>query len=414
MKFQKSILAAAVLMACAASASAADNFKVVATNVTNNQTATFGFSTALTTLDSLQAQYLQTKLPSYTGNEVARFNMDYRGLAINLAFNTLNSSTLDFSIPVLGINQQFTGSTRNASQSLLVDYMKTGDLLGLIQKKLAEVSPIDPIAGNPNSMMSQMVANDFNNAFLATASNIAPPPQTATAGEKADSSSNNLIGIGLRFGQYKQGDLNSQSVTIPFSYTIRSDIDPRRQLIFNVPVTYTTVEGAKAYFVGAGAAYRIPMNDHWTLTPAFNYGLTGAPDLGSAAQVMSGSLSSTYILNMSGFDLAIGNMIGYYKTLKFSTSGYSYDPGIQNTVFRNGIMLSQPINFMGRKMSIEYSLVDTRFTGTALYNKGYDEIGITIGTNKSAQSARSYLRAGANFLVSPQSKGFSLNLGYWF
>ena len=39
---------------------------------------------------------------------------------------------------------------------------------------------------------------------------------------------------------------------------------------------------------------------------------------------------------------------------------------------------------------------------------------VTLGTNKSAQSSRSYMRAGATYLFSPQSKGFSLNFGYWF
>jgi hypothetical protein len=130
--------------------------------------------------------------------------------------------------------------------------------------------------------------------------------------------------------------------------------------------------------------------------------------------MVSGSLTSSYVINRDGYDIAIGNMVGYYQTLKAQAGDFSYDPGIKNTIFRNGVMLSQPINAFGKGMSIEYSLIDTRFTGDALYTDGYDEIGITLGTNKSANSARSYLRAGVSYLTSSTAKGFTANLGYWF
>jgi hypothetical protein len=77
-------------------------------------------------------------------------------------------------------------------------------------------------------------------------------------------------------------------------------------------------------------------------------------------------------------------------------------------------MLSQPINAFGQGMSIEYSLIDTRFTGDALYIDGYDEIGVTLGTNKSANSSRSYLRAGLTYRFSDKAKGLTANVGYWF
>ena len=404
MNINKVLITLAGLLACAHVAVAADIYTVTAS--IGGQTVNLGFSTSLTTLDSLQTENLSASLPSYTGVEVATFVVNYRGLPLNMAYPTANSTLLTFDIPSLGISQTFTGATRNESKRLLVDYLKKGDFLGLMQKKLAEVSPVDPTAGNPNSLMSQMIANDFATGFLNGASNIAP--QTAGA------ESTNLIGVGLRFGQYRQDGLSSQSITLPFSYTIRSDIDPRRQLIISLPVSQTTVEGAKAYYVGGGLTYRFPMNDQWTLTPSVSYALTGSVDLGSFSQIAAGSLTSTYVFNQPGFDIAVGNMIGYYKTLKFSHSGYSYDPGIANTVFRNGVMFSTPTNAFGKTMSIEYSLIDTRFTGSALYTRSYDEIGVTLGTNKHAQSARSYFRGGMNYLFSPKSKGFSINLGYWF
>lgn len=369
------------------------------------QSASYGFNTAQEAINAFQQQKLQQHF-TYVGTEQVAVDLNYRGLGLILDY-AAGSTSLNLNIPSLSISRTFSGGTRDQSQSLLYDFFKSGDILGQIMKKLAETSPVDPIAGNPNSLMSQMVASDYNSGFTSTVSNIAQQ-----AGQAAGTP--NLVGLGLRFGSFKQSDFKSNSVALPLSYTIRSDIDPRRQLIINIPLAQTDTQGAKSYYVGSGVTYRRPMNDNWTLAPSFQYAITGSADLGSVAQIVSGSLTSTYIINRDSYDIGIGNMVGYYKTLKFSSSGYSFDPGIKNTVLRNGAMLSMPLAALGRNMTIEYSLVDTRFTGSALYMKSYDELGITIGTNKSATSARSYLRGGISYLHSAQSKGFTANFGYWF
>jgi hypothetical protein len=224
----------------------------------------------------------------------------------------------------------------------------------------------------------------------------------------------NLLGLGLRFGQYRQADVDSRSITLPLSYTIRSDLDPRRQLVINLPISRTEVQGSTSYYTGLGLAYRVPLTDNWSVTPAGNYAVTGSVDLGSMAQMASASLTSSYVFELGSKDLVIGNMVGWYRTLKFSHDGYSYDPGLSNVVFRNGAMLSVPFRLAGKAMAVEYSLIDTRFKGSELYLNNYHEAGITLGTNRSASSARSFLRAGATYLWSAKSKGFTLNIGYWF
>lgn len=386
---------------------AADLFTVDGTvTYGTTQTQSYSFKTAEDALDAFKNENLQSRFSNYTDTAQANLTLGFRGLPMAVSY-TANSTTLVFSVPSLGITQSFTGTTRDASQEQFSDFMKKngGDILNRIMKKLAEVSPDDPVAGNPNSLMGQMVANDFANGFSNVATNIGAAPN-----EKV----NNLIGIGARFTSLRQNGNNSNNFAIPFSYTVRSDIDPRRQLIFNLPVSYTEVEGAKAYSAGFGASYRFPMNDAWTLTPSLNYGLAGSRDLGAVGQAVGASIASTYIFTKPSYDIAIGNMVGHYRTLKLTAGDYSYNPGIANTVFRNGVMYSRPVTAFGKKMSIEYSLIDTRYTGTKLYNQGYDELGVTLGTNKRANSARSFFRAGASYLHSASSKGFTLNVGYWF
>jgi hypothetical protein len=402
------ILALAPL-AFALSAHADDLYRFQVTM--NGRTTNFGFQTTQDTVDAFTNNTLSRYVQGYTGAEAVDIALDYRGLRIQTAFpnafgGAANYAEMRFTIPSLGIDQRFTGTDRDDSAERLLDYLKSTDLLGLINRKLVAVSPFDPIAGNPNSMMSQMVANDFAGGMGDAGGRNAPQ-----AGKEATP---NLIGLGLRFGQYRQADVDSKSVTLPFSYTIRSDIDPRRQLVINLPISRTEVQGATSYYSGLGLAYRLPMNDNWTLTPSGNYAVTGSVDLGSMAQMASFSLTSAYVFELSNMDLTIGNMAGYYRTLKLSHDGYSYDPGIANTVLRNGIMLSSPLTLFGKAMSIEYSAIDTRFSGSELYLSNYHEIGVTLGTNRSASSARSFLRAGASYLFSSRSKGLTVNLGYWF
>jgi hypothetical protein len=347
----------------------------------------------------------------YTDQTAAVIRFGYRGLPIVL-ITSINSPGIQLLIPGLNERQPFNAqTTRDGNVDDLETYLKNsgGDILNRLQQLLAKTSPIDPIAGNPSSMQSRMVSEDFDRNFTQFASNI------KDGGPAAGESVNNLIGIGMSYANYSQGGLSSSVVTLPLSYTSRSDLDPRRQLTFYVPITVSEVAGAKSYGVNLGVAYRIPVNDEWALTPAVGYGISGSVDLGSAAAMMAASLTSQYTIRRDGYDLAIGNMVGMYQSSKFKVGDYSFDPKISNTVLRNGIMASIPTMVMGKKMAVEISFVNTLYSGTDLYSNQYNEIGVTLGTNKNANSARSYLRAGMTYLQGQNDiKGFRLNVGYWF
>lgn len=324
----------------------------------------------------------------------------------------LNSSSVTLVIPGLSESVLFKDKTsRDGNVEDLKDYLKNtgGDILNRLQQLLAKSSPIDPIAGNPSSMQSRMVGDDFDRNFIQSASNI----KTATTGEAAPV--NNLTSLGMSYGNYSQAGINSSVVTLPLSYTTRSDIDPRRQLTFYAPITVSDAAGAKSYGINLGVSYRIPVNDDWALTPALGYGISGSVDLGSAAAMLAASLTSQYTWKMNGFDLAMGNMVGLYQSSKFSVGDYSFDPKISNTVLRNGLMASIPTVVMGQKMALEFSYINTVYTGTELYSNQYNEIGVTLGTNKGANNARNYLRAGLTYLEGQNDvRGVRLNLGYWF
>ncbi len=405
--------AAMAALACALGAApaafAADNFGY-SLSVNGGAAVSQGFQTAEDFLNGFDRAAIERLVSTYNeATDSAAFTASFRGIPVNLAFPTVGSTLLTFNVPTLGISQSFTGATRDASQQLLEDFLKTNgqDILSRILKEAAKVSPNDPIAGNPASMMGGMVANGYDASFTSQASQI-------ISGVPQPGDRSNQLGLGLRFGSYKTGDVNTQTTTIPLSYTVRFDGDPRKQIVINLPFTYGTTEGAKLMNFAPSVSLRLPMNDRWTLTPTVSYGVTGSVDLASVAQMASVAVTSVYTIPVGDWAVSIGNMIGHYKTLKISIGDFSSDPDIANTVYRNGVLVSQPVTFLGGDKILEYSWVDTRYTGTALYMKWYDEIGLTLGTARGRDGLKSYFRAGVSYLYSAGSNGYALKFGYWF
>lgn len=332
---------------------------------------------------------------------MGRFN----DVNVVLRYNA-SSNTLNYDFVELGMRGSFTGANRDQSEELFEEYVKKGDILGKVLRYQAKNSPTSALTGEGGAIPMLAMA-DFNTSF-DNASQIGVPDQNQTA--------NNLIGVGLSYGSYNiDGNEDVKTTSLPLSYTIRNNIDPRRQLVLSMPLTQVSVDGAKAFHGGLGAAYRLPLTDRWTLTPGARYSVVASKDRATVSTVMSASLMSTYVLPLGSFDLAMGNMVGVYKTGKFSSGDYSFDPDVNLKMTRNGLMASVPTAMFGSKMAAEFSIIDTRYLGSEKpFVTDSQEVGITLGTNRKASNARSFTRLGATYVRSKTTKGFTVNLGFWF
>ena len=326
---------------------------------------------------------------------------------VNMIFSyDANSNTLNYNFVELNESGSFTGANRDLSEELFEDYIEKSDILGRLINYQARNSPTSPITGVGGAIPT-IGAADFANSF-DTMSNIGNPGQS-------EGGNNNLIGIGLSYGSYNiTGTDDVKTTSLPLSYTVRNDIDPRRQLVLSMPLTKITTGDAASYHGGLGAAYRFPLSDRWTITPGAKYSIVASKDRATVATIMSASLMSTYVIPMGGYHLGVGNMVGVYKTGKFSTGEYEYDPGIDLKMTRNGLLLAMPTTFFGSKLSGEVSLIDTRYLGDKPYVANTQEIGITLGTNKRAGNARSFTRMGLSYVRGKDTSGFTANLGFWF
>ncbi len=415
-----SVVAAALLTT---TANAGDLFSVTATM--GATTAYKGAGTVQELFDAIgQQSTIQTYLPGYNGTQAVSLVANYRGVRINFSYAGAGSTTLVMSIPDIGINESFTGSTREDSQDMLTDWMKKNGASAVekLMKKLAEVSPSDPIAGNPNSLMSQNVATSFNYGFsdVVKSKNYTPESQKG-----------NVVSLSAQYFAMKDGDISSKKYALPLSYSVVSDSNPDRKLNILVPVAMTDVEGAKAAELGFGLSANLPVTQNWTLTPAVLYGVTGSVDLGSLGQVGTASITSAYKIKAPGGLVGIGNMVGYTRTLKLYSGEYAYDPGIRNVVFKNGLLYDIDMSNVASNTSLELFANHTQFTGTKLYTNSYVETGFSYGFAKVKQhypsgmsleqkamakvyETMSQLRLGVTYLTSAHAKGFQLNFGYSF
>jgi hypothetical protein len=322
---------------------------------------------------------------------------------VTLGYET-NSTQLAFAVPSLGINQTFSGGTRDASNDLFEDYIKqNGDA---ILRELLRVSPVDPLAGNPASVQSQMVVGDYEAGVDAMYDTAAP---------------GSAFSAGVRFGSFGLDRFTQNVYTLPLSYTYT--FSNRDVLMVRLPLTYVEVEGAAAYRGMLGLSYKKVLSSRWALTPSLGYGIAGSGDLGSLGHILSASLTSDLQLYNNGkLSLSMGNLLGYYLTLPVRIGDYSVDYNLKNTITRNGLLLSIPLQQRpwGRELSIDFFVTGTWFFGDALYTNNYQEIGFSIGPRRAADKRKPNLSShpfgiGVKYTRGEGDvSGFEVNFGYRF
>ena len=413
----KKIAVATSALLLSSSVLMADIYNITVTNSTTNETFSKGASSLEEIIDYFSKNQLETNFTSYNENtDNATAQLDMRGLEVNLSYV---GTEIRFAVPSLGINESFNGSTRTQSEDLFEEWLeKNGaETMERIMKELARVSPVDPIAGNSNSAMAKTVEADFTQGFINTASH----QKSATISVDKNK---NTISIAPTYKSLDVDGKTSSSYTLPLAYSFVSNEDQNRKFTVNMPISYTEVEGAKSYNFGLGFSYSLPINTSWTLTPSIGYSIAGSVDLGTLAQIANASITSSYTFDLNeNHRLSLGNMVGYYSTVKFYSGDYAYDPGIKNIVYRNALMYSTDTNDVLKNTSLDLYVINTKFTGTELYNDGYNEIGFSFGYNNvnvnvlSENEKYAYKRdvkIVASYLTSDKEKGFKVNFGFTF
>ena len=372
-------LVCAALLLGGEPASARDLFRTLV--AVGAATSTNGVNSILDVPDLLDESSLTEDFgPSYIPDVSAvSGTINLRGLSAFGGFDA-DSATLAFSVPAAGVDVSFDGGTRDESNDQLEDWLKgegsfpdaSDESLEDLLQALVEFSPVEPVAGNPNSLQSRM----FESALgLGTLSPF--------LGDFPDASEDipNVVALDLDFGYYAAGPFNGQ--TYDFSIGFGWNFARRLAIVTDINLLLNRVEGdALAGFgdVGLGVVGRI--NDWWNLSVVARGGLVGSLDVGALATMYSVSFINHMRFELGFAQLEMSNMVGVANTLPgFDIEGWDLEYDLTNVVLKNRLAVSRMLPFSAGSRSLRGTLylTDTQYFVDDLWLEHTDEIGLEVG-----------------------------------
>ena len=402
-----------MMIAASMPAVARDTFEI-SIDIDGKGSGNIGFDSAEEALNELDSDGFRNLVPDYQDSDTGTAILDFRGIKTFIDFPNggtgSNSSELIFSIPELNFEKVFQGPYRDNIREKLENFLENNDegIFKDLLQALAEETPVDPVAGNPNSIMSRMGASSFEQG-----SNIS----TQDSVSRRQSGSNaNRIGLEARLGRHSAGDFVQDSLTVPFSYDVVFS-DPRYRLKFDAPITVIDTEGTVTYNGSFGLGFQFPVTDKWTLTPGARIGAIGSADAASAAVVNSGSVTSSYDLYLGDIRLTVANNGSYFRTESINAGNYTIDYDLENWMTKNGVALEgyTGLSFFGIDTTWQTNMSHTQIFGDPLFIESYVDVAASLGT-KNGRGFFNNLRLGVTVTeaLGEDYNAVLANFGYTF
>lgn len=320
--------------------------------------------------------------------------LDIRGVSAYATYDAF-SPYFTIRIPAFdegGVPYQlvFRGQTRTQSYNLFKQMLddtsddEAMDLIRRLLKAMARYSPIDPIAGNPNSIQGTLSRSALDLASGDSAIENPDTPKNAPADPWMVGATVSTFSAGSRY--------TGRRIDARIQRSFRLSEGGRSLLKFEMPFSYSETNGARAASVQLGVGAEFPViARRWSLEPRLGYGLTASDQLGSIGHMAMGSVTSRLVFEHIGRGrIVLGNMIGYSGTLSTAFTGYNFNPGIKNTIFRNGLAYEFPLKLRkgGRSLSVRASYAMTNMTGTQLYANTFHEATVSFGVRGREEGPR--------------------------
>jgi len=355
----------------------------------------------------LKTTGLELLIPTYTPTSAVAIGFDLRGVKA-LTFFAADSTTLVVHIPQTGTTETFLGATRDESIQLFKEFLRDGGDKTHLLRAYAKYSPIDPIAGNPNSLMSQMAQADYLMGRL-----------TPLSGCDCSWSAQPIVHqfqAGVHAGRAFSKSYDTTIVTLPLRYSYSPNHD--WALVLDAPFTYNRNGGASSFFGSLGFGLRVPVTHEWSLTPTVRAGAGGSLDLCTAGTFVSTGLLSEYQYKISKYVLSMTNYAGYFTSTNFWLSGVNFNYHLHDWVLKNGLTFTscEGYEIFCRPLNFSVSVIDSYFPGHRLYIKHYDEVNVSLFTTGiNPRLDYDCLSFGFAYQFGDKDyKGYSLNLDYQF
>lgn len=354
----------------------------------------------------LKTTSLEALIPIYTPASPVSIDFNFRGILMSSSF-AADSTTLVVQIPQAGITESFTGATRDQSLTLFKDFVRDGGPHHKLLRAYAKYSPIDPIAGNPNSLMAQMGQADYLLGRLS-------PLSGCDCFWNSQPIVHQFQG-GVNAGRAFSGGFDTTSVNLPLRYSYSPCAD--WALIIDAPLTYIRNGGASSVFGSLGFGFRFPVTHEWSLTTTSRLGFGGSLDLCTSGTFFSTGVASTYNYKLSSYVLSMTNYAGYFTSTNFWLTGVNFNYNLHNFIIKNGLSLNSCSGFTlcKREINFNVSIIDSYFTRNQLYIRHYDEVGFSFFTRLNPFLDYDCLSLGFSYQFGEKNyKGYFINTNYQF
>jgi hypothetical protein len=228
------------------------------------------------------------------------------------------------------------------------------------------------------------------------------------------------VSLGARFGSFSAEGFDTRVWTLPLGYSY--GLSGGTTLILDAPLTFLETAGTQSYSGSLGVGLRVPIGLgtsalSWHLTPMVRVGGVGSIGLAAVGGMWSVSLTSALDWRVrEGTSLTLGNMVSRLQTFPVNIGDYNVSYELTNYMFRNGLIFTQAVgDLFGRPARASAFLIDTRFTGDALFVRSYQEFGGFLSFDLRAGGQPVPLSFGVTVTTGERGyRGYSLNLGVTF
>ncbi|MDO9453475.1 MAG: hypothetical protein Q7J29_11540 [Stagnimonas sp.] len=351
------------------------------------------------------AGYFSSFFRTYTDTSAASAQISYLDVGIRYSFDA-GSNTVNLVIPATGFSRSFTSDNRQNSNRLLRDFLRdNGDLvLRDIEKYRIQNSPSSPVAGNPSSLQSTLVDQNFSSLT-------SDAPSVGSGGSKAGSGSTQ---IGFEGGTFSTGRLNGSNYTLPLSYSMLVG-SKGNELRFSLPITYTILGGSQIYSGSFGATYRQALTGNLSLQSGFSYGVVYSEDLLQLVQLASATVGLSYRIELGGATVTPAILLGQVNSLGLKISDYSFDPNIDSYTVKVGQIVENDVKMFGYPVRVQAFAAYTHLLGEDFFVQGYTDFGVNFGLlAPSGNRFTRRIRAGLIVTASETYSAARLSFGYAF
>lgn len=291
-----------------------------------------------------------------------------RGLPATIAYD---GTEIVFKVPAAGVDRRFgtTAADRDAAQDELEAYLKGegNGTLTQILKAAAARTALDPVAGNPSSLMSRMAATLHD------------------TGTRAAPGKGFYFDAGAEAARVTASD--ARTTTLTAQPGLGYGFDNGWTLALDMPLAWQQTEEADTWSGHLSLGLTMPITDAWSLTPAVTAGAVGSVDLGAGAVLTGGGVTSRYEAALTErLTLVVGNTAGMLTTVPIRVGDYEVDYDLTNVVARNGVtaVYSTGVDAFGEPLRLSVGVTDTRFFGDELYSDSYEQISLGVSAGDAS------------------------------